>query len=292
MPTQDTSEIKERMLSVLKQRGPSLPVHLAKGTGLSILFASAFLSELLSERKIKISNMRVGSSPIYYISGQENQLENFSLHLNSKEKEAFTLLQNKKTLKDIEQDPAIRVALRSIKDFAIPFKKEEEIFWRYYLIPETQPTIKQIKKPFVKKTETLREKKEIPKKIDSTGKKLDIFDKPKRKFQQKEKSEFVMGIINSLKQSNIELIEARGFKKREFTGVGKIKSNIGSMEIIIIAKDKKTITENDLTVSIQKSQTEKKMILFISPGKLDKKATEFLQEYKNILKFVQYNRKP
>ena len=132
MPTQDTSGLKENILSVLRQRGPSLPVHIARGTNLSILFASAFLSELLSERKIKISNMKVGSSPIYYIPGQETQLENFSHHLNSKEKEAFGILQNKKILKDTEQNPAIRVALRSIKDFAIPFQKGEEIFWRYF----------------------------------------------------------------------------------------------------------------------------------------------------------------
>ncbi len=292
MPTQDTSGLKENILSVLRQRGPSLPVHIAKGTGLSILFASAFLSELLSERKIRISNMRVGSSPIYYISGQEDQLENFSLHLNNKEKEAFAILQNKKILKDIEQNPAIRVALRSIKDFAIPFKRGEEIFWRYYLIPETQSTIKQTKKPPVKKTETFYEKKEIPKKIDSlVVKKVDIFDTPKKK-PTKEKSEFVIEIINSLKESNIELIKEKEFKKREFIGIGKIKTNIGSIEILIMAKDKKTITENDLTVSIQKSQTEKKMILFISPGNLDKKAIKLIQEYKNILKFVKYNRKP
>ena len=291
MPTQDTSEIKENILSILKQRGPSLPVHIARETSLSILFASAFLSELLSERKIKISNMRVGSSPIYYILGQENQLENFSLHLNNKEKEAFTILRNKKILKDIEQEPAIRVALRSIKDFAIPFKEGEEIFWRYFITEQPEPKAKEIVK--IETPKKQESKKEIPKKINSPViKKVDIFDKPKKKYAQKEKSEFVVEIINSLKESDIELIQEREFKKREFVGVGKIKTNIGSMEILIMAKDKKTITENDLTVSIQKSQIEKKIILFISPGKLNKKATELLQEYKNILKFVRYNRKP
>ena len=291
MPTQDTSGIKGNILSILKQRGPSLPVHIARETSLSILFASAFLSELLSERKIKISNMRVGSSPIYYILGQENQLENFSLHLNNKEKEAFTILRNKKILKDIEQEPAIRVALRSIKDFAIPFKEGEEIFWRYFITEQPEPKAKEIAK--IETPKKQEPKKEISKEINSPIiKKVDIFDKPKKKSAQKEKSEFVVEIINSLKESDIELIQEREFKKREFMGVGKIKTNIGSMEILIMAKDKKTITENDLTVSIQKSQTEKKIILFISPGKLDKKATELLQEYKNILKFVRYNRKP
>ena len=85
MPTQDTSRIKEKIFFIFKQRGPSLPVHIARGTGLSMLFASAFLSELLSERKIKMSHMKVGNSPIYYLSGQEASLENFAHHLSQRE---------------------------------------------------------------------------------------------------------------------------------------------------------------------------------------------------------------
>ena len=60
----DASEIKERIITSLKYRGASLPVHLAKAAGESILFTSAFLSELMSERRIKTSHMRVGSSPV------------------------------------------------------------------------------------------------------------------------------------------------------------------------------------------------------------------------------------
>ena len=88
MPIQDTSDIKKKIIFIFKQRGPSLPVHIARGTGLSMLFASAFLSELLSERKIKMSHMKVGNSPIYFLPGQETYLENFAHHLNNKEKEA------------------------------------------------------------------------------------------------------------------------------------------------------------------------------------------------------------
>ena len=40
--------------------------------------------------------MKVGSSPIYYLLGQESNLEFFSHHLNNKEKEAFTILKDKK----------------------------------------------------------------------------------------------------------------------------------------------------------------------------------------------------
>ncbi len=205
MPTQDTSEIKKKIFFVLGQRGPSLPVHIAKGTGLSMLFASAFLSELLSERKIRISHMKVGNSPIYYLPGQEAKLENFAHHLESKEKEAFTLLQNKKILKDSEQSPAIRVALRYIKDFAIPFKKEDEICWKYYLIPESQLELIQPKlEPEVtKKTET-----------------LDIFEKPKstKKKTQKHrasKDKFFNEIKEFLSSKSTEILDIESFSKNK-----------------------------------------------------------------------------
>src|SRR4030042_1495973 len=124
--TQDAMQLKEKIISFIQLRGPSLPVHIAKETGLSILFASAFLSELFNEKRINISNLKVGSSPLYFISGQEPQLENFSKYIKSKEKEAFLLLKEKRILKDSELHPAIRVALREIRDFAIPFKKDKK----------------------------------------------------------------------------------------------------------------------------------------------------------------------
>ena len=169
MPIQDTTNIKEKIISIFKIRGPSLPVHIASRIGLSILFTSAFLAELVSDRKIIISNMRVGSSPIYFIKGQELMLERFSQHLQSKEKEAFILLKERKILDDKKQEPAIRVALRSIRDFAIPFRKDEDIFWRYFTIKE--PEIKEIQKSI----------KSIEKRIIQEKQELKTKEKPKRK---------------------------------------------------------------------------------------------------------------
>ena len=140
MPQKDTTEIKQKIISTIQNKGPSLPVHIARETEMSMLFASAFLSELLSEKRLKITNMKVGSSPIYYLPGQEKQLETYSKYLKEKEKEAFLLLQENKFLQDRKQEPAIRVALRSIKDFAKYFQPYEggEGYWRYFLVPEDE----------------------------------------------------------------------------------------------------------------------------------------------------------
>ena len=143
MPTQDAALIKEKVISILRRRGPILPVPLSSELEISPLFASAFLSELVAEKKIRISFMKVGNSPLYFLAGQEPLLERFSHHLKSREKDAFELLKNKKFLKDIEQDPAIRVALRSIRDFAIPFKKGDEIFWRYFTFNESEQRVEE-----------------------------------------------------------------------------------------------------------------------------------------------------
>ncbi len=157
MPQQDHLQVKEKIISFIGIRGPSLPVHIGKEINTSILFTSAFLSELISEKRLKISNLNVGNSHLYFIPGSEPLLEGFSQHLKSKEKEAFELLKQKRILKDSEQHPVIRVAIREIKDFAIPFKKDDQLYWKYLMVSDQElidkireetPLIKEIKKQF------------------------------------------------------------------------------------------------------------------------------------------------
>src|SRR3989344_913942 len=131
-------QTKERIIEIIKQRGPEIPVRIANAIGTNNLFTSAFMSDLVSEQRLKISSMRVGASPLYYIQGQEEQLQKYIDYLNHKEKEAFNLLKQNSVLQDSEQEPAIRVALRSIKDFAVPIqtidKGETKIFWKLHTL--------------------------------------------------------------------------------------------------------------------------------------------------------------
>ncbi|GAG42180.1 unnamed protein product, partial [marine sediment metagenome] len=115
---------------------------IARAVGLSPLFAAAFLSELKAEQKLKVSSMKVGSSPIYYLEGQEEKLEGFIEHLNFREREAFLLLKGVGVLEDSLQTPVVRVALRAIKDFAVPVKVrvggELKLFWKYFLLGDEE----------------------------------------------------------------------------------------------------------------------------------------------------------
>ena len=303
MAQQDTSQLKDKIVNTLRIRGPSLPVHIAKEINSSTLFTSAFLSELISERKIKISNMKVGSSKIHFLLGQESKLENFSQYLKSKEKDAFILLKERKFLKDSKQQPAIRVALRSIKDFAIAFKNGEEIIWRYYLVPELnyqkEEPIKIKEEPKTKPTE----EKEIEKKINIE--KVNIFDKEdikeepikikeepktkpteekpvkkpvKKKSSQKKNEKFFNQVKEFLSTKSIEIIGIEGFSKNDLTLTIKKEEK----EFLLIAYNKKRFTDIDL-INANKKAIEKGLhYMILSLGDPLKKTNNLIEAVKNL----------
>jgi len=275
MPIKDTSEIKEKIIFILRRNGPGLPVHIAREIESSILFTSAFLSELASEKRIKISQMKVGNSPLYYLPGQEQLLEKSSHYLKSKEKEAFMLLKEKKFMKDSEQDPAIRVALREIKDFAVPFKKDEEIFWRYFTIPITEFKITEKPKKI--------EKKKIEKTLDifSTSRKKEIIKRTQKKkiskTSQKEKN-FFNKAKEFLTEKSTELIDIISFSKDEI--VLRVKDTKG--EKIVVAYNKKRISDNDIIKAAKKSAEFNLPYIVLSLGEPLKKVHELIRAIKNL----------
>lgn len=176
----DAKEVQRKIIETIKKRGPSLPIQIAKDVGISSLFVSAFLSELAGDKQVKISSLKVGGSPLYFISGQEEQLEKFYNYLPSKEAEAFQLLKKEKILKDQDQDPAIRVALRAIKDFAEYFKKDNEAYWKYMMINNSEiegmldKTLETKKGDPGTKAQIIEEKPEIKAEI-----KIEVREEPK-----------------------------------------------------------------------------------------------------------------
>ncbi len=130
----DVNSVKKKILEFLDKNGPSLPVPIAKHVGLQPMFASAILSELLNEKRVKTSSMKIGTSPLYLIPGQEYKLEAFTENLGGVEKEAYLILKDNRLIEDQAQEPRIRVALRGLKDFAIPTQMNDKLFWKYFTV--------------------------------------------------------------------------------------------------------------------------------------------------------------
>lgn len=299
---------KEKILSIIRNKGPSFPGRISSETGINPLFASALLAELSSEKRLRISNLKVGSSPLYFIPGQEAELENFSQHLNSKEKEAFSLLKENSMLQDEALPPAIRVALRSLKDFAVPLNirlsDETKLFWKYFSFPEsgirekvqdiiigkvpkpteTAPTPPQTSPSSLTAPKSTAVKQ--PLQLQSIKEQEIVAKKPKIP-KPKQPSEFANTIREYLDAKDIEILEELSEKKKEFTAKIRTDELFGKQEFYMIAKEKKKVSTTDLTLAYQQAQNQKMPALFISPGELDKKASEHIKEWRNLIKFEQ-----
>jgi len=133
---------REKLLSIVKEKGPLLPAQLNKEMHTNVLFASAMLSEMVDQKKIRLTSMKVGGSPLYYCEGQEPALEEYANKMPETDYNAFLLLKRSKILKDKEQDPQTRVSLRQINDFAVPLEvtvnSHADLFWKYYLLPDAE----------------------------------------------------------------------------------------------------------------------------------------------------------
>ena len=135
----DMITIKSKALALVQKNGPVLPIKICNELKITTIFAGAILSDLIGSGKVKISSAKIGSSPIYYVQGQEEKLEVLYSHLKEPEKKAYDLLKENKILEDAALTPLQRVALREIKDFAIPLNLTTgQLFWKFHLINNSE----------------------------------------------------------------------------------------------------------------------------------------------------------
>ncbi len=269
----NAEETKNRILEIIKKEGPMYVIQVSKKAGIDSLLASAFLAELVNEKKLKISYMKIGSSPLYYIPGQEKELEKFSNYLKSREKEAFLLLKEKGILEDDKQIPPIRVALRNLKDFAIGFQKDGKIMWRYAFYEEKE-------EPLKKQEEEKKNNEEI-KKEPPQKKEL-----PAKQNVEKDSGDFIEEVRKFLEKKNIKIIDEIQIKKREYLAIVEVNSDLGKLKFFMQAKDKKKISTDDLIDLIKKAKPYNMIPLLVSSGELAKKAEEYYQDNDNIIKFL------
>lgn len=306
---QQALEVKNKIFSYVKRFGPVLPVKISKEIGSNTIFAGAILSQLISEKQILISSSKVGGSPLYYVSGQEEKLQILSEYMNEKENKAFHLLKQSKILRDKILEPWQRVALREIKDFAFMLKviddnKNEEIFWKWYLIPDNEAELlvkgiieykEQVKEEIVKEqiVEKINEQKpEVQSLISETkeelikpvteAKKGKLEEKSKeirlKKVEKKKEISFRNNIDNYFARKNISFIEQNVKKNNEYDFVCNVPSHVGDVRFFVKVKSKKKISDSDLLLAHSQARLKGLPLLYLSNGELNKKGKDYLNK--------------
>src|SRR3989339_771210 len=265
-------ELKEQVYEYVNRHGPVLPAVIAKEFRSTNIFISALLSELISNKRIKLTRAKIGGSPLYYCKDQEARIvELLRGNLGQKQREALDILIEKKVLRDRDCLPFERVALRELEDFAIPVKlvisDVEEIFWKWYLLPdqeeerEREPILKA-----VEKQEPKRKKKKFLQEV--------LLDKGKI---EKSDSDFESIIIQYLKKKEIKILDKVAIaKNKELNFTVQIPSNAGDLTYFVKARYKKSLSEGDLLLAFTEGQNLKLPTLYLSSGDITKKAREYM----------------
>ena len=292
-------ETREKIVEIVKRIGPVLPVQISKEVGMNILMASAHLAELTASKRLKISTIKVGGSPLYYLQGQEAMLQKFTSNMNDKEKKAYDLLEQEKILRDSEQQPVIRVALREIKDFALPlnvkYNDKTEIFWKWYLSQdeEVEKLIKAklqiLEKPLEKVIEEKKElkqevvykqtekQKQIKETIEKPKQPAEKIQKEKTKDRKQKEDNFLRDITRFLEKNKISIISTEVLKKNsEIDFIVEIPSVVGNLQYYCKAKNKKKISDSDLSNAYVRGQLKKLPVLVLSSGEPSTKAQQML----------------
>jgi hypothetical protein len=323
---------KDEVLKLVKDRGPVIPIHLRKELDTDTILIGAVLSQLVEEGKVRVSRVKIGGSPTYYIPGAEAKLVDFMKYLNEKDRRAAELLRDRKILKDDDQDPLVRVCLRNIKDYAKPLevnmKGKKEIFWKWFLLTtqdaeamilkqlkplKEKPIVKEEEKPQKRPVEEPKEEKEplketkkeeshkpkkeekdVFKKTEREEKNpaptpVDIKELPKKEeFQRllgkpnvlldEEKDPFFSQVRKYLESNDIAILDYKILKKSEIDLSILVPTRLGVQEYFCKAKNKKRISDGDLSSAYLQGQGTKLPIVFLTTGELTKKSKEMLSK--------------
>lgn len=314
---------RDGVLAVLKQRGPSLPIHIKKAIGKGDTFMiGAILTELRSSKLIKVSNTKRGGSPFYYVPEHTYRLDQLIPDLGEKDRRTALLLKERKVLRDKDQDPLVRVSLRQIKDFAVPVEVKlssgSEQFWKWFATPndEIETIIKTMlgfkksggsndserkKAPLsgaVKKQSVNEHAENARKEYRSDSaretKREALEEKTSSEGVQKKLSAaelgqptndaFLLKIRTFCKDKKIVILQEDVIRKNsDIELLLEVPTPVGNLEFFCKAKSKKNCNDGDLSTAYLKGQNKKLPTLFVTTGNVSKKAMNLLNEFKGLI---------
>lgn len=134
-------DYRDKISSMVEQQ-PVQPTEVAKALSTNSMLASAMLSEMSEKGLLKVSHLKVGSSPLYYHPDHPEHLLKYVQHLSEKDRKTVALLEKEGVVRDQASDVLTRVSLRNVKDFAKPLDVSingvKELFWKFYLLTDEQ----------------------------------------------------------------------------------------------------------------------------------------------------------
>ncbi|MFT4312267.1 MAG: hypothetical protein ACMXYF_03485 [Candidatus Woesearchaeota archaeon] len=284
---------QDQILSIMKMRGPILPTELTSLVKKDSMIVGAMLSDLIAQKKVKYTHAKWGSSPLYYLPDQKEQIQKIYPKLNEKDRQAYDMLKEQKVVRDDDLSPLHRACMRSIKDFAIPITVKttngQEQYWMWYMLSTdeassllrerlTPKTVKEIPREQVPQ-EQVPPKEPVQEQPASTPEQTTLVTPQKTLTNTQLEDETMSNLAQKLTQQDI-VVEAYELvrKASEYDVIVRIRTKIGELKYFAKYKQKKKISDADLTQCFVRAQLLRLPALFITTGDLTKKAKELQDE--------------
>lgn len=277
----------DKAYEIVKQQGPVLPVEVASKLGVDSFLASAYLSQLVEAKKIRVTKERVGNAFLYFLPGQEvvaNARVAALLHIGKKTARMFA--------EKVPESPEIEQKRRAFTERLQEIEKKESLQKTQPKLEVQKPTFtERIKHEFLDKLKPAISEQLARQEI-SDEKKLaqQAIQTAQQKMIEKkiEEGRLVEKVLAFLVDAHADIIGKELKKKgRDANIIVSIPTPIGNVRFLVLARDKKTISEADLSLAFTEGQSEKLPVLFVTNGKLTKTAQNYLQVISGLLKFKQ-----
>lgn len=130
---------RDNLLRFVQQEKAVFPSTVSEAFKTTTLVASAALSELVKQNLVKVTNLKIGSSPYYYDPKQREYLIKIGEEkLSEKYKPFFYRLMEQKIISNSQLSANEQIATSYLQDFAIPLEIEYQDkkfkFWVWYLL--------------------------------------------------------------------------------------------------------------------------------------------------------------
>jgi len=289
--------IDNEKIVMLAKVKPLQPADVAKAADVDTIVAGAILSDLSSKKLLKVSHLKVGSSPLYYVPSNKEQLLKFIDYLNEKDKDTVNLLKEKKVLRPSGESPLVRVSLQNIKDFAVPLevvlKDRKEIFYKWFLLSDDEAKL--IIEHILEKSESFQRKEKTSENVEKQEplvkkqEKIEERSKPvvKKELQEKkfvEKRMSAPSIDSFFEKNKIKIMQVIENKKKSACEyLIKLPTPVGSVKFFCAVLTKSKISDADISKVIVKSQMRKLPGILLFSGKMTNKAQELSRNISEII---------
>lgn len=241
---------KEKILNILSQEGPLLPVELASKTQINSFLIKGYLEELFKEGRVKLAKQKEGSDFIFYLQGQEDKLA----EKQKEYKEAVIKISN---YGKVAESPELK-------------KKREEFLERLRKIEEEENKKKQEQKNISLFRPEKIEKSNFPEDSEIEEKKI-------------QKPSF-LEVAEEYLAKNAKILDNVGESKKSKKLIVSSSSELCDIKYLVIIKDKKKLGKSDLALAYTHSLNCKLPVLLLTCGTLTKTAEEYLSDVGEFLK--------